>query len=125
MTKMSKQAFDRIVERAIRRIPAEIRACLNNMSISVQGRPSQELLEEMGMQADDLLLGVYEGVPLPERTVSQPPLYPDVIFLFQEHLEEVCDTLEDIEREIEITVVHEVAHFLGMDEERLAELGYA
>ena len=85
----------------------------------------QDLLEEMGMQADDLLLGVYEGVPLPERTVWQPPLYPDVIFLFQEHLEEVCDTLEDMEREIEITVVHEVAHFLGMDEERLAELGYA
>lgn len=125
MKKVSKEAFDRIVERAIRRIPEEIRAHLNNMSISVQDRPSKELLEEMGMRPDDLLLGVYEGTPLSERTVFEPPLYPDVIFLFQEDLEEVCETLEEIEREIEITVVHEVAHFLGMDEERLAELGYA
>ena len=125
MKKVSKEAFDRIVERAIRRIPEEIRAHLNNMSISVQDRPSKELLEEMGMRHDDLLLGVYEGTPLSERTLFEPPLYPDVIFLFQEDLEEVCETLEEIEREIEITVVHEVAHFLGMDEERLAELGYA
>ena len=125
MKKVSKEAFDRIVERAIRRIPEEIRAHLNNMSISVQDRPSKELLAEMGMRHDDLLLGVYEGVPLSERTLFEPPLYPDVIVLFQEDLEEVCETLEDIEREIEITVVHEVAHFLGMDEERLAELGYA
>lgn len=125
MKKVSKEAFDRIVERAIRRIPEEIRAHLNNMSISVQDRPSKGLLEEMGMRPDDLLLGVYEGTPLSERTLFEPPLYPDVIFLFQEDLEEVCETLEEIEREIEITVVHEVAHFLGMDEERLAELGYA
>ncbi len=125
MKKVSQEAFDRIVERAIRRIPEEIRAHLSNMSISVRDRPSQELLEQMGMRPDDLLLGVYEGVPLSERTVFEPPLYPDVIVLFQEDLEEVCETLEEIEREIEITVVHEVAHFLGMDEERLAELGYA
>jgi predicted Zn-dependent protease with MMP-like domain len=56
--------------------------------------------------------------------VAEPPLYPDVIVLFQEPLETICETVEEMEREIEITVVHEVAHFLGMDEERLAELGY-
>jgi predicted Zn-dependent protease with MMP-like domain len=125
LTKLSEQAFDRVVERAIQRIPEEIRAVLGNMSISVRDRPSPELLEEMGMHPDDLLLGVYQGVPLPERSVSDPPLYPDVIVLFREDLEAVCETPEEMEREIEITVVHEVAHFLGMDEERLAELGYA
>lgn len=123
--KMSKQAFDKVVERAIRRIPEEIRAHLNNMSITVRDRPPPELLEEMDMHPDDLLLGFYDGVPLPERSVTEPPLYPDVIVLFQEDLEAVCETREEMEREIEITVVHEVAHFLGMDEERLAELGYA
>jgi predicted Zn-dependent protease with MMP-like domain len=122
---MSKQAFDKVVERAIRRIPEEIRAHLNNMSITVRDRPPPELLEEMDMHPDDLLLGFYDGVPLPERSVTEPPLYPDVIVLFQEDLEAVCETREEMEREIEITVVHEVAHFLGMDEERLAELGYA
>ncbi len=122
--KLDSETFDRIVQRAIRRIPEEIRDCLKNISISVQDLPAPELLEEMEMPPDDLLLGVYQGVPLPERSVSNPPLYPDTIVLFQEHLEQVCETLEEMEREIEITVVHEVAHFLGMDEERLAQLGY-
>lgn len=122
--KLDSAAFDRIVQRAIRRIPEEIRACLDNISISVQDRPAPEMLEEMEMPPDELLLGVYQGVPLPERSVSNPPLYPDVIVLFQEHLEEVCESLEEMEREIEVTLVHEVAHFFGMDEERLARLGY-
>jgi len=59
-----------------------------------------------------------------ERSETYPPLYPDTIFIFQEPLEEMCGTTEELEREIEITVVHEVAHFIGIDDERLAELGY-
>jgi predicted Zn-dependent protease with MMP-like domain len=51
-------------------------------------------------------------------------LYPDAIHLFQEPLQEMCADLEELEREIEITVVHEIAHYLGFDEDRLAELGY-
>ena len=94
------------------------------MLVSVQQRPSAELLEEMGLPPEELLLGVYQGTPLGERSVAEPPLYPDVILLFQEPLEAVCETIEEMEREIEITVVHEVAHFLGIGEERLAELGY-
>jgi len=94
------------------------------MLISVRDRPSPELLEEMGLPPDEPLLGVYEGVPLPERSIAEPPLYPDAVVLFQDDIEAVCDTVEDVEREIEITVVHEIAHFLGMDEEELAELGY-
>jgi predicted Zn-dependent protease with MMP-like domain len=53
-----------------------------------------------------------------------PPLYPDTIILFQEPLERMCETIEELEEQIEITVVHEIAHFLGITEERLAELGY-
>jgi len=55
---------------------------------------------------------------------TQPSLYPDSIFIFQEPLEEMCGTVEELERQIEITVVHEVAHFIGIDDARLAELGY-
>jgi predicted Zn-dependent protease with MMP-like domain len=123
-SKLSPSAFDRIVKRAVDRIPGEIRKGLDNVLISVQPRPSAELLDEMGLPPDELLLGVYQGTPLGDRSVAEPPLYPDVIVLFQEPLEEICETVEEMEREIEITVVHEVAHFLGMDEERLAELGY-
>jgi len=122
--KLSNKEFDRIVQQAIGRIPEEIRQHLDNILITVQKRPDPEMLEEMGYPPDELLLGVYWGVPLNERSVAEPPLYPDTIYIFKEPLEEMCETQEELEEEIEITVVHEVAHFLGMSEERLAELGY-
>jgi len=124
LKKVSEKEFDRLVRRAIRRIPEEIRQHLENILITVQRRPSREILEDMDMAPDEPLLGVYFGVPLTERSVASPPEFSDTIFLFQEPLEEICDTLEQLEEEIEITVVHEVAHAVGISEERLAELGY-
>jgi predicted Zn-dependent protease with MMP-like domain len=122
---VSRKEFDRIVMRAIRRIPEEIRNHLDNLLISVQKRPSPELLEELGIPADETLFGVFQGTPLVERSVMDGPLFPDTIFLFQEPLLEVCANVEELEKEIEITVVHELAHFLGFSEEDLAELGYS
>lgn len=122
--KRRNREFDRVVQRAILRIPEEIRKHLKNIIITVQDRPSPELLREMGYGPDETLLGLYYGTSLLERSMNEPPLYPDTIFLFQEPLEEACETVEELEEEIEITVVHEIAHYLGIDEERLAELGY-
>jgi predicted Zn-dependent protease with MMP-like domain len=124
LMKLNNKEFDRIVQQAIGRIPQEIRRHLDNILITVQKRPAPEMLEEMGYPPDEPLLGIYWGVPLNERSVAEPPLYPDTIFIFKQPLEEMCETREELEEEIEITVVHEVAHFLGMTEERLAELGY-
>ncbi len=121
---LTEAEFDSIVKRAIRRVPSEIRQHLDNMVISVRKRPSRRMLKELGMPPGDTLFGIFDGVPLTERSVTEPPLYPDTILIFQEPLEEACDTVEKLEEEIEITVVHEVAHFVGMSEERLAELGY-
>lgn len=123
--RLSHEEFDEIATRAIERIPQELREYLENVVITVQKEPSPELLEEMGMDPEeDTLLGLYQGVALTERSVTDPPLYPDTIFIFQEPIEEMCDSIEQIEEEIEITVVHEIAHHFGIDEERLAELGY-
>jgi len=122
--KLSQKEFDRIVKRAIRRISPEIRQHLKNVVISVRERPTRKMLQEMGLQPDELLLGVYRGVSLIKRSVTSPPLFPDTIILFQEPLEETCQTKEKLEKQIEITVVHEVAHFVGISEERLEELGY-
>ena len=113
-----------MVNRAIERIPPQIRRYLDNILITVQDRPSPELMEEMELDPNETLFGIYQGVPLNERSISEPPLYPDTIHIFKEPLETLCKTHEELEREIEITVVHEIAHFLGMSEERLAELGY-
>jgi predicted Zn-dependent protease with MMP-like domain len=122
--KLSETEFDEIVKKAVGRIPQEISEYLNNIVITVQKRPSKRMQEEMGLGPDEPLLGLFEGVPLIERSVTTPPLYPDMIYLFQEPLEAMCESLEELEEEIEVTVVHEVAHFIGMTEERLAELGY-
>ncbi len=122
--KIPEKRFDGIVKRAVSAIPEEIRTHLDNIVISVLPRPSRAMRKEMGLRPGDEVLGLFQGVALIERSVTAPPLYPDTIFLFQEPLEEMCETVEELEEQIEITVVHEVAHYIGMDEERLAELGY-
>jgi len=122
--KISDKDFDRIVKNAIRNIPGEIQQYLGNIVISVKKRPSKKMLQEMGLSPEEQLLGVYDGVSLTDRSATSPPLFPDSIILFQEPLEEMCETIEELEEEIEITVVHEVAHFVGISDERLEELGY-
>lgn len=122
--KLSEKEFDRIVKKAIRRIPGEIRQYLDNLVISVRKKPTKTMLEDVDLPQGDVLLGLFQGVSLLERSVTSPPLFPDTIFLFQRPIEESCGTIEELEEQVEITLVHEVAHFVGMSEERLAELGY-
>lgn len=121
---LSHEAFDRIVKQAIARIPPAIRGHLDNVLISVQPYPSEELLAELGFPPDEVLFGVYSGVPLPERSPANPPLYPDTIFIFQEPLEAFCRSRAELIEEIEITLVHEIAHFVGFDDEDLESFGY-
>ena len=123
--KLNQKEFDKAVRRAYQHIPAEIRDRMENVVLTVKKRPSGELLREMGYPPDEPLLGLYEGASLQEHSFfAPPPLHPGTIFIFQEPLEEMCESLAELEQEIEITVVHEVAHFLGISEERLEELGY-
>jgi len=122
--KLTEKEFDRIVRKAISRIPSEIKDHLENLVITVRKRPSAAMVKEMEMPDGDALLGVFQGIPLTDRTITTPPLFPDRIILFQEPLEKVSRSPEELADQIEITVVHEVAHFLGMSEEELVELGY-
>ena len=122
--KLNDKEFNRIVRQAIESIPDEIMQHVMNVAISVEERPSPELLEDMGFPANEPLLGVYTGVALPERSVSSPEFFPDTIILFREPLLKICDTIDELEEEIAITVVHEIAHYFGISEERLVELGY-
>jgi predicted Zn-dependent protease with MMP-like domain len=122
--RINRREFEAAVERAIETIPEMFRAQLTNIAIAVEDRPSDDLLEEMGMSPGETLFGVFIGVALPERSASEPPLYPDEILIFREPLMAACRSLDELEEEIAITVVHEVAHYMGLSEERLEELGY-
>jgi predicted Zn-dependent protease with MMP-like domain len=123
--KLNRKEFDKAVRRAYSRIPAEILNRMENVVVTVKKRPSKEMLKEMGYPSNEPILGLYDGASLTEHSFfSSLPLHPDTIIVFQEPLEGMCESLAELEREIEITVVHEVAHFLGISDERLEELGY-
>jgi predicted Zn-dependent protease with MMP-like domain len=121
---MQRKAFESLVDQAIRGLPSEFRDKLQNVEVVIEDWPSRELLQRMAIDEGDGLFGLYEGVPLTERGFS-PPLYPDRIWIFQKSIEEACETDEDITEEIRVTLLHEVAHFFGIDDEHLDEIGYS
>ena|SRR5437867_2126764 len=120
---MDRRTFEKLVRAAIRELPEEFRKKLQNVAIIVEDYPSEELIERMGLPPGDTLFGLYEGVPLTERGFSEP-LHPDRILIFQRAIEDECDSPEEIKEELKVTVVHEVAHFFGIDDDYLEEIGY-
>lgn len=121
---MTRREFERLVEQALGSLPAEFRRYLENVEVVVRPRPDPALLDEMGVPEDETLFGLYQGTPMTERQSSLEPLMPDQILIFQEPIEEACATRAEIQAEVRRTVVHEVAHFFGIDEERLQDLGW-
>jgi predicted Zn-dependent protease with MMP-like domain len=120
---MDRRRFEKLVQQAIEELPDEFRAKLQNVAVIVEDRPAEELLDRMNIPSDETLFGLYEGVPLTERGFDSP-LHPDRILIFQEPIEEACTSDEEIREEIRTTLVHEIAHFFGIDDEYLEELGY-
>ena len=107
--------FERLVERALDGIPAEIADLVHNVVVLVEAESPADAPE---------LLGLYEGLPLTERAHNDAGGLPDRLTTFRGPLLRRCRDAEELEREVRITVVHEVAHHFGIDDERLHELGY-
>jgi predicted Zn-dependent protease with MMP-like domain len=113
------------VGRVIDRLPRSFRERLLNVEFVVEERPSIELLRAEGLDPrHDTLYGIYQGVPLPDRSSLDPPLLPDKITIFAEPLLEDFPDPEELREEIRLTVLHEIAHYFGMDEEEIEDLGY-
>ena len=121
---MDRKAFEKLVEAAVSELPDEFREKLENVAILVEDYPSKELLEQQGLSGEETLFGLYEGVPLTERRYFEQPIYPDRILIFQGPIEDECDSPSEIKEEVKITIVHEIAHFFGIDDEHLEDLGY-
>ncbi len=119
---MDRRTFEKLVRAAIGELPEEFRKKLKNVAIIVEDYPSAELIKRMGVPAGDTLFGLYEGVPLTERGFFAEPLHPDRILIFQRAIEDECDSPEEIKEELKMTLVHEVAHFFGMDDDYLEEI---
>lgn len=122
---MDHDQIGKEVARVLDRLPRRFREQLHNVEFVVEERPSIELLRTEGLDPrHDTLYGIYQGVPLPERSSLDPPLLPDKITIFAETLQKDFPDPEELREEIRLTVLHEIAHYFGMDEDEIEVLGY-
>lgn len=120
---MTREYFRELVEEAIDTIPAKFAREVRNLAIVIEDEPSDELLEEMGMEPGDSLLGLYQGTPMNERGWGYGNQLPDRITLFQDVIEDDCEGDEDeIVVAIGETLIHELGHYFGMTEEQIMEI---
>jgi predicted Zn-dependent protease with MMP-like domain len=114
--------FEKLVAEALDELPRRFRRHLRNIAVVVEQEPPQELLEDMGLWPGGTLLGLYQGVPLPQRGFSFGNVLPDRITIFQKPVEGMCRTREEIKHAVKETVMHEIGHYFGLDDDRLEEL---
>ena len=111
---MSRRRFDELLGDALDLIPPELAAAIDNVVVLVEDRDPD----------DPELLGLYQGIALTERDSSYAGALPDTITIYRDSLLEICDTEDDVVTEVAITVIHEIAHHFGIDDDRLHELGW-
>jgi predicted Zn-dependent protease with MMP-like domain len=122
--RVSKQRFDELVQEALAELPEEFARFLEEVPVEVRDRPTPSQLRHLGMRHGDLLLGLYVGRPRTQRSVEDPGRLPDVIYIFQESIEAVCRSEGELVEQVRRTVLHEIGHHFGMDEDDLSDLGY-
>ena len=121
MVKFTDDEFDEIVEWAIDQIPERFIADLDNVIFAIEDEPSEE--EQAAGYGD--MLGVYDGLPLTDRiNYGGVDDYPDCITIFKGPHERLSDDRDEVIEEVRKTVIHEVGHFFGMDEEQIEAMGY-
>ena len=116
MDEVTSAEFDEILRAALDAVPPALMDMLDNVAFFVEDEPPGDYPED--------LLGIYEGVPLTERDLGWAGALPDRITVYRGPLTRMCEDVEELEDEIAITVVHEIAHHFGIDDERLHDLGW-
>ena len=116
MITMSRERFEELVSDALDRVPPELAELMTNVVVLVEDDPPSY---------DPDLLGLYDGTPLTERDSTYAGVLPDRILIFRNPTLDMCESEEEVVEEVHITVVHEIAHHFGIDDDRLHELGYA
>jgi predicted Zn-dependent protease with MMP-like domain len=122
---VSKKEFSAIVEAALADLPEPFAGFLEEVPVEIHTRASVKLRREMGLDEDEFLMGLYRGVDRTHRSVEDSGRLPDVIYIFQEDHELMCNNRRRLGEEVRRTLFHEIGHHFGMTEEDLARLGYA
>ncbi|HLK12784.1 MAG TPA: metallopeptidase family protein [Candidatus Binatia bacterium] len=122
---LAPEEFDRLVAEALDAIPPEFARHLENVAVVVEDEPSPALLRRLGLDPQrGTLFGLYEGVPLPRRPHDFAGALPDHITIFRGPLLRGVRTRAELAREVQATVIHELAHLFGLDDGRIRRLGY-
>ena len=126
---LTSRQFDEIIGEALDELPPFFQAKLDNLIILVEQWPSRRTLRDVGLGPEMTLLGLYRGIPLTERTQAYNLVPPDTITLYQGPIEQEAaaggegDYLDRVREQVRHTVIHEIAHHFGIDDDRLVELG--
>jgi len=119
----SPKTFDVLVAEALDGLPPDIQAKLENVEVVVEWRPSPAQLRRLGLGPGRSLFGLYEGIPQTVRTSGYNMVLPDKITIYRQPIEAYCQSDEHVRQVVRRTVLHELAHHVGISDERLRELG--
>lgn len=122
--RVSKEVFGYIIQEAMAGLPEQFREAMEGMRVEVREYPTEQMRKDVGLPEGERLLGLYVGRPATERSFQDSGVMPDVIYLFKAELENVCEDEQQLNEEVERTLLHELGHHFGLDEENLDELGY-
>ncbi len=122
--RLSREEFEKLVAQALADLPGEFAEKLENVEVVVEDHPTEAHYGARRLPPGMLLLGLYQGVPLTNRSTFAPFHFPDRITIFQRTIEYVADSHEEVVAQVRRTVLHEIAHHFGMPDSRLRELGY-
>ncbi|MEW6511905.1 MAG: metallopeptidase family protein [Bacteroidota bacterium] len=123
---MERDEFERIAEATFDALPQAFRGAIDNVRIVVEDVPDEQHARLRGYRPGTLLLGLYEGVPLPKRGTDYGmyPVVPDTITLYHRNIEAVAARPEEIPAIIRDTLIHEIGHYFGMSEQQIRAAGY-
>jgi predicted Zn-dependent protease with MMP-like domain len=118
---MKREHFVEVVEEVLDSLPQEFRSRIRNVAVLVEDVPPHQSAPQPG-QPGQLLLGLFHGVPTTRKSIFDLPTGPDYIVLYQKNLEAICSSEAEVRKQIRLTVIHELGHYFGMDEDQLRDV---
>ena len=116
---MTHSEFEALVERALRRLPRRFKERIANVAIVVEDWADDETLRELDIEPPDTLYGLYRGIDLTHRDTSYGNVLPDTIHIYQGPIEEDCADTAEMAELVRDTVIHEIGHYFGLDDDTM------